>query len=38
MRDEEYLAHSESAILEIETHTAGMTQEPTRSTAGRSGP
>lgn len=27
MTDDEYLAHIESAILEIGTHTAGMTQE-----------
>lgn len=27
MTDEEYLAHIESAILQIQAHTAGMTQE-----------
>jgi uncharacterized protein with HEPN domain len=27
MTDEEYLAHIESAILEIRSHTAGMSQE-----------
>jgi len=27
MRDEEYLAHIESAILEVKAHTAGMSQE-----------
>lgn len=27
MRDEEYLAHIERAILEIRAHTAGMSQE-----------
>lgn len=27
MRDEEYLAHIETAILEIGAHTAGMSQE-----------
>lgn len=27
MKDEEYLAHIESAILEVKAHTAGMTQQ-----------